>query len=118
MTVSMDVVLVVFYLLLAVKWNFVRRPKWFFRGLVALIVLMLVGPLAVENWFIAREHIGYSNFWTVVYTISALASFICAVAACCGPWQVDAGRQYRAETELKDAMKDMGVLPGNEPKKE
>lgn len=77
--ISMNAILVVFYLVLLVKWTLVKRPGLYYVGVAAIALeLLLVGifsPIA-ERWS--------SVLCGILSALFNLVAFVSAVIACSG----------------------------------
>lgn len=92
---TVEVVLVAFYLVLAVKWDWVRRAGWYLCGVGALVLGMLMGmcPWLARTWF--GPFFGH---------LMMIVAFVGGLAACCG-WEAAAVR--RASDEIEGVLRSV-----------
>ena len=71
-------ILLVFYLVMFVKWNIVRRPLFILIGAGTLVLSLIGGFFSVSN-------ANWSNILqTILSSIGALGGFVCGFLGCYG----------------------------------
>ncbi|MCD4825678.1 MAG: hypothetical protein K8S55_13875 [Phycisphaerae bacterium] len=77
MTVSAMVILMVFYLVLVIKWYYVRRPNYFLLGSAAIALSLLLSGVIIlidDSWF--------KTFLKVLNLFLTITAFGCAILTC------------------------------------